>query len=325
MAMQRFDPQKMVANLPVCLEHCEWISLRQGQGLFAIRVLADSPDGGKTVRATRFFDNRSQHFRDEVALFLRRNVQPSAHVFYSVSGFLEPRALAKLATPGRLLHVDADAVALPPRGPRPSRIVESSPGNYHFLYVIDQVVGREKREALSKALQQLVGGDAGGQSAGKLLRLPGTYNAKHALAVVRVVESSETVYSVDHIQSFLPPSPLKHGATGVGQGAVSGNHRLGRLDKFSRLRLKQSHLIQPFALHISGSSYLYPGDNRSDVIFHIALDLARANWPREEIANTLAETVFWRSREKEGKAEDIDRLIDKVLESAEELRGSQEK
>lgn len=323
--MWKTDRLRPVIDLDVCIEHCEWVVRQQADGLFAIRVLTDNSQGDRALTATQFFDNRSPLFRDEVALFLRRNCHHSAHVFYSVNSFKEPIARANLASPGRLLHVDADEVSLPPRGPRPSRIVESSPGNHHFIYVLDRPVIRFKAESLSKALQQLVGGDKGGQSVAKLLRLPGTFNAKHHGSPVRIVESTDAIYTFDSIWSFLPVTPPKPKLGRIRKGAISQQLSIAMPDLLARLRLGQKRIYGPFAVSIGGKVYRYAGDDRSQIVFQIALSLAGANWPRERIALTVADTVFWKSREADGKTENMDRLINKALAVAEELWGSREK
>ncbi len=166
-------------DLKCAAKHVEWLVEKQGEGLFCLRLVEDTADGKKNPRKTHFFPNRSDQIGLEIRQFLRREFRTGDHAFYSVSAFSEPVAKAIHAVPGRLLHVDADSVALPPNGPQPSRIVQSSPGNYHFFYVLKAPVEPPIAQELSRGLTHLVGGDIGGHSSAKLLRLPGTINAKY--------------------------------------------------------------------------------------------------------------------------------------------------
>jgi hypothetical protein len=161
------------------IEHCTWIANHQGPGNFVIKVLKDVRENKRAIIASGYFDNRGDCFEDEVRMFLNRNSSERVHIFYSVHAYSVSEAKAKFAVPGRLLHVDADGVKIPPNGPLPTRIVESSPGNYHFLYALNEPVQPKVAEELSLGLQRLVGGDVGGHSSAKLLRLVGTVNAKY--------------------------------------------------------------------------------------------------------------------------------------------------
>lgn len=166
-------------DLKQATEHCRWIAERQGEGFFLLRMLKNMPSGEKRIIRTMFFANKSMPFGSEIRQYLNANARSDLHIFYSVNAFSTDSAKAKNAVPGRLLHVDADKVELPPPGPQPTRIVESSPGNYHFLYELSDAVEPTEAARLNKAQQQQVKGDKGGHSAAKLLRLPGTRNAKY--------------------------------------------------------------------------------------------------------------------------------------------------
>jgi len=171
------DPNLL--DLRAVTEQVEWVSELQGSGLFCLRLVSEDTSGKKFPRKTQFFDNRSGQIGLKVRQFLRQEFRTGDHVFYGVSAYSETRARAVHAVAGRLLHVDADNVPVPPPGPKPSRIVQSSPGNYHFFYVLDSPVKPSEAQRLSKGLTKLVGGDAGGHSAAKLLRMPGTINVKY--------------------------------------------------------------------------------------------------------------------------------------------------
>ncbi|WP_170482256.1 DNA-primase RepB domain-containing protein [Ruegeria arenilitoris] len=161
-------------DVAAAIEHLLWLLALQGDGFLCIRIFADG-----RIRKTGFFHNRDDDIEQQLRAFLSENCRTGDHVFYSVNAFSERRARATHCVPGRLLHVDADRVSLPPPGPMPTRIIESSPGNYHFFYVLDKAVSPKKAQELNRQLTDLVGGDRGGHSPAKLLRLPGTLNAKY--------------------------------------------------------------------------------------------------------------------------------------------------
>ncbi len=156
------------------IEHLLWAMAYQGSGFLCIRIFNNG-----VVRKTGFFHNRDDDIEQQLRTFLKTNCQTGDHVFYSVNAFSEKSAKASYCVPGRILHVDADQVSLPPPGPMPTRIIESSPGNHHFFYVLDKAVSPQKAQKLSRRLTALVGGDKGGHSPAKLFRLPGTINAKY--------------------------------------------------------------------------------------------------------------------------------------------------
>ena len=161
-------------DVEVAIEHLLWLIALQGEGYLCIRIFND----GK-VRRTGFFHNRDSNIKQLLRAFLREHCRNGDHVFYSVNAFSERTARATYCVPGRLLHVDADQVSVPPSGPMPTRIVKSSPGNHHFFYVVNKPVSPEQAQKLSRKLTELVDGDKGGHSPAKLLRLPGTLNAKY--------------------------------------------------------------------------------------------------------------------------------------------------
>ncbi|WP_170774116.1 DNA-primase RepB domain-containing protein [Ruegeria lacuscaerulensis] len=161
-------------DVAAAIEHLLWLVALQGEGFLCIRIFA----GGK-VRKTGFFHNRDDDIEQQLRKFLCKHCRKGDHVFYSVNAFSVRSARASYCVPGRVLHVDADQVSLPPPGPMPTRIIESSPRNHHFFYALEEPISPQKAQTLSRTLTALVGGDKGGHSPAKLFRLPGTRNEKY--------------------------------------------------------------------------------------------------------------------------------------------------
>lgn len=165
---------KPFIHVATAVGHLKWIIKSQESGFICIRIFTNG-----AVRKSRFFHNRDKDIEDQFKEFLTNSCTMGDHVFYSVNAFSEQRAKATRCVPGRLLHVDADGVSVPPPGPMPTRIVQSSPGNHHFFYELDETVSPDQAQALSRELTILVGGDIGGHSPAKLFRLPGILNEKY--------------------------------------------------------------------------------------------------------------------------------------------------
>ena len=164
-------------NFQAALTFLRWVNKRQHPGLSCVRAFKDAANGGRVPVDALFYKNE-EPWANKVTQFLQRCEAKHLHVYYSVSSFSREKAKAVFALPGRLAYVDADRVSLPPAGPDPTVIVQTSPGNFQFLYELDREVPRDELEQINSYLIRLVGGDRGGQSAAKLFRLPGTRNFK---------------------------------------------------------------------------------------------------------------------------------------------------
>lgn len=86
------------------------------------------------------------------------------------------------------------------------------------------------------------------------------------------------------------------------------------VDPLTRIRLRQPQIMRAHQIHIGKKHFHYPGDDRSEIIFQIALGLFRAGWSRERIEKEVLNSLFWQSREDDGKAEDVDHLLDKIFD-----------
>ena len=150
----------------------QFIRERQPDGKFLLCAFKD-----KRPVLRRFLDNRDPNFDTEALRWLKQWADGRHHIFYAVNAFTEKRATAEFVRSSRLAHVDADNVRVPPPGPAPTLIVNTSPGNHQFIYELDAEVSGEEIEAINRKLTRLVGGDTG-HSRAKLLRLAGTHNVK---------------------------------------------------------------------------------------------------------------------------------------------------
>jgi hypothetical protein len=125
-----------------------------------------------------YLRNTTNRFAAEVRETLREWIRHDLHIFYAVNAFNQKRAQKENVVPGRLAHVDADGVLLPPPGPLPTRNIQTSQRNYQFLYEIDDCPDAAELESINRHLTALVKGDRGGHQLAKLFRMPGTINWK---------------------------------------------------------------------------------------------------------------------------------------------------
>ncbi len=116
------------------------------------------------------------------------------------------RAKASATAPIRCLWADLDG-AEPPAGLRPSITLETSPGRYQALWLLDQPMPALDAEVLNKRLTYATGADKSGWDLASVLRLPGTHNRKRPEPwLVRVVSSDadrERRYSIAEVEAFI--------------------------------------------------------------------------------------------------------------------------
>lgn len=83
----------------------------------------------------------------------------------------------------------------------------------------------------------------------------------------------------------------------------------------ARARLRQRRIYGPFTWTINGQGITYPGDDRSEIIWAIGCEVRRAGATPAEILALLFSTIFWKSREVDGKAEDPERLAQRLFDA----------
>ena len=211
---------------------------------------------------------------------------------------------------------------VPPPGPAPTLIVNTSPGNHQFIYELDAEVSGEEIEAINQKLTGIVGGDTG-HSRAKLLRLPGTYNVKPEYdpkPLVAILQKDGPVHrSVDLLRDARGAVDDKTVFEWVEQDLRKLSTDQVR-DRYWRnlpgdvqLRLRQRKPIDAWAVRINGKRYTAVRDDRSEVVFQIGRALRDAGASPAEALAVIMDTCFWRSREADGKRENPGRLIAKIF------------
>jgi RecA-family ATPase len=307
------------------VEHLTWLTKHQAEGYLLLCV--HGTDGKRLL--AKFLDNRSPRLLKVVRSFVEEWANEGVHLFYGVNAFSEKSAKAEHVLESRIAHVDADKVALPPAGPPPTRIIGTSPGNHQFLYVLDQYVPGGEIGRISRSLTYLVGGDKGGHSPAKLLRLPGSINVKPKYRPKPVVEVISSDGPIHHASDLLKSrtssreldtedfSTVERDAQSVDTDDVIARYK-GRLSCEMLDRIRQRHSYTQFSVRINGRSYTSEADNRSDLIMAVGQALHRAGANPAEALAVIWSTCFWKERAAEGKRENPVRLITKIFTHEEE-------
>jgi hypothetical protein len=310
-------------DIQAAIEHVRWVSSWQSEGYI---LLAAMRDEDRCFVQRCWIDNRDPHLAIQVRRLLRRHAAAGLTFLYSANSFSKKEAKAIYAKPTRLVFVDADRSTLPTRGPSPSRIVESSPGNHHCFWVLSRHVSPTDLQNINKALTRMVAGDKGGHSPAKLFRLPGTLNCKPIYdppPLVKVIRDTGLVHDVRKMltlaQKVAPtlssaefPATMLKEAQSLSTSKIYAKYQC-RLSISTHMRLRQRKVYEPFSLRIDGISYKYPGDDRSEIIWGIGADFRSAGASPAEVLAVVTSTIFWRAREADDKHENPLRLIGRLF------------
>lgn len=141
----------------------------------------------------------------KIPKFLKEN--HDKNLYFCPHGFNKRRRLKKYAVLPKLLYADLDEtnpVTLPVK---PTVAIESSPGRFVGLWLVDQ----EINEDLNKGLTYLCKADPGGWDLTQVLRVPNTINYKYeSMPKVRLRWSDGPEYSLDEIRKRIPVEDVKH-------------------------------------------------------------------------------------------------------------------
>ena len=127
--------------------------------------------------------------------------QGDKDVYFCPHGFSKPRRLKEYAVLPRMLWSDMDEVN-PAKCPlKPTIAIESSPGRYVGLWLVDD----EVTEAMNKRLSYFLGCDKGGWDLTQVLRVPRTVNHKYvSKPKVRLLWDDGPTYKVALLDAKLP-------------------------------------------------------------------------------------------------------------------------
>lgn len=319
---------RKAADIGAAIEHLLWCAEFQGDGHFPIRILRIGDDGQQAVGETRWFHNRLPRLDRKLTTFLKQYARDRVTVLYSPCAFSEKQAKAQYALPNQVAYVDADNGRDNNFHPEPTRIIQSSDGGQHWFWLLSGPLPPDELQAVNKALTRKIGGDKGGHSPAKLFRLPGFHNFKYDPPFrVSLLEDTGEIHDADELLAFARQVGERSRSNVVEIGdALAASHGLRssriierykcKLHSNTRGRLRQRSICGPMSVVIGDEqvSY-YPGDDRSEIVWGIALDLRRVDATPAEILAVVTNTMFWKARERDGKAEDPERFIERVFDA----------
>jgi hypothetical protein len=121
---------------------------------------------------------------------------------------IKPRRVKVNAAPMLALYVDGDGASIPTTLPRPTAIVQSSPGRDQAYWRLTRAIDPARGEQLNKRLAYAMGADTSGWDLTQLLRAPDTRNHKYEdRPIVRVDSIEDRAYDPDELDRILPPLP----------------------------------------------------------------------------------------------------------------------
>jgi hypothetical protein len=165
-----------------------------------------TPDAKKLERTTqRFFTYPIA--ADNAADWLYEEDARGFETYFCAHLLTNRRRIKANAAPVRALWVDGDGAQVPDDIPRPTAIVESSPGRHHFYWRLTRWLRPTEAEALCKRLAYALGADKSGWDLSQLLRPPDTHH--HGSAVPQLVKlvnlRDDAQVDPDDLDRLLPP------------------------------------------------------------------------------------------------------------------------
>lgn len=132
--------------------------------------------------------------------------------YFCPHGFSQARRIRPYAVLPNMLWADLDEADPRKMKLKPSIAIESSPGRYVGLWLLD----KEMTEGLNRRLTYFLGADKGGWDLTQVLRVPGTINYKYQnLPRVKILWSDGPEYTTKEIEALLPEEEVEEEGTGV--------------------------------------------------------------------------------------------------------------
>jgi RepB DNA-primase N-terminal domain len=147
-------------------------------------------------------------------------------LYFCANGFSRKRRLSLHALPTPFAHCDIDGGDPASFVPSPSILTETSPGRWQGIWEFVDAVEPTQAERVSRHLTRAYGGDPGGWSITKMLRIPGSLNHKDAydLPLVTVVrDTGVPIPSWPSVQPEITKGPRAR-AQGLGAEVVSADY-----------------------------------------------------------------------------------------------------
>lgn len=203
---------------------------------------------------------------------------------YAFSGSHRQR---EYALPSRYAHCDIDLADPDGYDPQPNMLWETSPGRFQGLWKWRAVAEAEQAERYSRAIVTKDGGDKGGWSTTKMLRLPGTINHKpdYNRPVV-------TLRAVDKRAQVLPEPIKKLARQKLKLLPIS---QIGSGDDAATImrRYRRKMGLPAGALMVASRAF---GTDRSGAVFQIVSGMIHAGAANSDIVTVLLVNPYFLSK-----------------------------
>jgi len=137
---------------------------------------------------------------NKIRAYINENLDKD--IYFCPHGFKKPRRLKEYAVMPRVLWADLDEADPRTMTPMPTIAIQSSPGRYVGLWLVDKIVS----ESINRRLTYQVGGDPGGWDVTQVLRVPFTSNYKYeSTPRVKILWQDGPEYQLEEIERILPP------------------------------------------------------------------------------------------------------------------------
>lgn len=254
--------------------------------------------------------SESGHWRDhffeksefaQVRNFLDRHRK--YNLYFCPHGFSKPRRLKQYAIMPKLLWSDMDEIDPTTVKYQPTVAIESSPGRYVGLWVLDRIGSEE----LNRRMCYAIGADKSGWDLTQVLRVPGTINYKYVdRPRTRVMWGDHNDWSVSQLDDELP------------QEEVSG-HEFDASDASKIYRKWERKLPHRTRRELMTRKEPAQG-KRSEFFMRLAFELMEAGVPKDDGCTILKASVWnkYAGRRDEDKqiSQSWDKAVNKKMKSA---------
>lgn len=225
-----------------------------------------------------------------------REFSPEQHdVYFCLNAFSEPRRKRVFALPTRYAHCDIDHADPSGYDPQPNILWETSPGRFQGVWIWNKPSKGRVAEQYSKNIVYKDGGDKGGWSITKMLRLPGTINHKsdYKRPVVTLRSFDTTRQKLPKSISAIEPDRL----------ASTARNLSGSIDEIDPFKHEPKEVIEKYRrrleqfprILLTAKRVLYR--DKSKAIYAAISDLVRLSATNDEIAAALRDNPHFTERE----------------------------
>jgi P4 family phage/plasmid primase-like protien len=217
----------------------------------------------------------------DAAIHALRESDRGREVYHAVHLLTDAERKKRTAAQVWALWADLDGAPVP-EDPKPTAVIESSPGRFHVYLRLLRPIDPEQAEALSRRLTYAIGADKGKWALATLLRPPHTRNHKRAepSPVAVVGFDAGRAWDPDELDRILPGRPA---ASANGHASATNGHATD--EPPVRLRAAGLRIWRGEDTVSKPTGEI----NRSDSLFRIGAVLNRAGASERVIAEALKE------------------------------------